>query len=90
MEKTCVSCKKIFTPSPAVSNQQYCSNPKCQKMRKRKWQKEKLATDSDYREAEAKAQKEWSSKNKDYWKEYRKRNPAYQNGTERSRGSATC
>ena len=50
--------------------------------RKRKWQKEKLATDSDYREAQAKAQKEWSSKNKDYWKEYRKRNPAY---TERNR-----
>jgi hypothetical protein len=46
-------------------------------MRKRKWQKEKLATDSDYREHQAKAQKEWCSKNKDYWKGYRKRNPAY-------------
>jgi len=77
MEKTCACCKKIFTPSPAVRNQQYCSNPECQKMRKRKWQKEKLATDSDYREHQAKAQKEWCSKNKDYWKGYRKRNPAY-------------
>lgn len=82
MEKTCASCKKIFTPRPAVINQQYCSNPECQKMRKRKWQQEKLATDGDYREAQAKAQKEWCSKNKDYWKDYRKRNPAY---TERNR-----
>ncbi|HAM53197.1 MAG TPA: hypothetical protein DCP92_21785 [Nitrospiraceae bacterium] len=82
MDKTCVSCKKIFTPRPAVKNQQYCSKPECQKARKKKWQKAKLATDSAYKESQAKAQKEWCSKNKGYWKEYRKRNPAY---TERNR-----
>jgi hypothetical protein len=46
-------------------------------MRKRKWQKEKLANDREYRENQAAAQKEWCSRNKGYWKEYRKRNPGY-------------
>jgi hypothetical protein len=46
-------------------------------MRKRKWQKEKLANDSAYRDNQAAAQREWCSRNKGYWKDYRKRNPAY-------------
>jgi len=47
-------------------------------MRKRKWQKEKLSNDSAYRENQAMAQSDWCSRNKGYWKEYRKRNPAYE------------
>jgi hypothetical protein len=77
MEKTCVCCKRKFTANPAVHNQQYCGNADCQKARKRKWQREKLAKDSAYRENQDAAQREWCSRNKDYWKEYRKRNPAY-------------
>lgn len=82
MEKTCANCRKIFTPRPGVRNQQYCSNPACQKARKKKWQKDKLTTDDAYKEHQAKAQKEWCSKNKGYWREYRRRNPEY---TERNR-----
>jgi len=77
MEKTCLCCKKRFYPHPAVRDQRYCSEPGCQKTRKRKWQKEKLANDSDYRANQAEAQRQWRSRNKDYWKQYRKRNPAY-------------
>lgn len=82
MEKTCLCCKRRFISHPAVRDQQYCSDPECQKTRKRKWQKEKLANDSDYRANQAEAQRQWRSRNKDYWKQYRKRNPAY---TERNR-----
>jgi hypothetical protein len=82
MEKTCACCKRGFIPRSAVRNQQYCSEPECQKTRKRKWQREKLAKDSAYRENQAAAQREWCSRNKGYWKEYRRRNPAY---TERNR-----
>jgi len=82
MEKRCACCKRGFIPRPAVRNQQYCSDPECQKARKRKWQKEKLAKDSAYRENQAAAQRDWCSRNKGYWKEYRRRNPAY---TERNR-----
>jgi len=82
MEKKCLCCKRGFIPHPAVRHQRYCSDPECQRARKRKWQKEKLATDSDYRANQAEAQRQWRSRNKDYWKQYRKKNPAY---TERNR-----
>ena len=82
MEKTCACCKKRFIAHPAVRHQRYCSDPGCQKARKRDWQKEKLSSDSDYRANQAEAQRQWRSRNKDYWRQYRKRNPAY---TERYR-----
>jgi len=82
MEKTCLCCKRRFKAHPAVRDQRYCSDPDCQKARKRKWQKEKLARDSDYRANQAEAQRQWRGRNKDYWREYRRRNPAY---TERNR-----
>jgi hypothetical protein len=93
MEKSCLCCKKRFKPHPAVPDQEYCSDPECQKTRKRKWQKEKLANDSDYRANQAEAQKQWRSRNRDYWRQYRKRNPAYTEKNrirqrERNRGQA--
>jgi hypothetical protein len=78
MEKTCVYCKRRFIAVHAkLCNQQYCSRRECQRARKRKWQREKLARDIAYRENQAAAQKEWCSKNKGYWKEYRRKNPDY-------------
>jgi len=86
MEKTCLCCKKQFHSHPAVRHQQYCSDPECQRARKRKWQKTKLANDSDYRTNQASAQRQWRSRNKGYWREYRRRNPAY---TEKNRVGQT-
>jgi len=77
MEKTCPHCGKKFLPHPAVLNQQYCGSADCQKARKKKWQKEKLKGDPDYRENQAAGQKAWRTRNRDDWKEYRKRNPGY-------------
>ena len=77
MEKTCPHCKKKFIPHPAVSNQRYCGSADCQRARKRKWQKEKLTHDPDYRENQAAAQRAWCDRNRDYWREYRKRNKTY-------------
>ncbi len=77
MEKTCLCCKRRLMVHPAVAHQRYCSDPECQKARKRNWQKEKLARDPDYRANQAEAQREWRSRNGGYWREYRRRNPAY-------------
>ncbi len=77
MEKSCLHCQKRFIPHPAVRDQRYCSNPQCQKARRRRWQKEKLAKDSDYRDNQDRAQRQWRSRNKDYWKRYRGDHPAY-------------
>ena len=82
MEKRCLWCKRRFIVHPAVRHQGYCSDPGCQKARKRKWQKAKLANDSDYRTNQASAQRQWRSRNKEYWREYRRKNPAY---TEKNR-----
>jgi hypothetical protein len=81
-KKTCLSCKKRFKPHPAVRHQRYCSNPACQRARKRKWQKEKLSGDRDYRANQAEAQRQWRRRNPDYWREYRGKHPVY---TERNR-----
>lgn len=77
MEKTCPHCGKRFLPNPAVLNQQYCGSADCQKARKRKWQKQKLKNDPDYRDNQAAAQKAWRRRNKDYWRAYRKKNETY-------------
>ncbi|MGA3172907.1 MAG: hypothetical protein ABSE25_00600 [Syntrophorhabdales bacterium] len=77
MEKTCPHCGKRFLPHPAVLNQQYCGSADCQRARKRKWQKEKLKSDPDYRENQAAAQKAWRERNRGYWREYRKKNKTY-------------
>jgi hypothetical protein len=45
MNRICIFCGRSFEPYPTVPNQQYCSRPQCQKARRRKWQKEKLATE---------------------------------------------
>jgi len=82
MNRTCICCGKKFKPYPTVPRQRYCSDPLCQKTRHRQWQKEKIASDGDYRENQARAMKEWIRRNPDYWRDYRQRNPAY---TERNR-----
>jgi hypothetical protein len=84
MEKSCLCCKKKFKPHHAVRNQQYCGDPECQKSRKRKWQKEKLAGDSDYRVNQAEAQRQWRRRNKDYWKQYRRSHPVYMEANRRA------
>lgn len=77
MNQTCFCCGRSFKRYPTVLRQQYCSDSLCQKTRRRRWQKEKMASDGDYRENQSRARKEWISRNPDYWRDYRQRNPAY-------------
>ena len=77
MEKRCLCCKRPVLAHPAVAHQRYCSDPECQKARKRNWQKEKLGKDPDYRANQADAQRQWRSRNRGYWREYRSKHPAY-------------
>jgi hypothetical protein len=73
----CKSCDRDFFPCPKVKNQQYCSDPACQKARKRLWQREKLADDEDYRLNQKAAQKAWRDEHPGYWKDYRNKHPDY-------------
>jgi hypothetical protein len=75
MEVVCNCCGRIFIRSPRNKNQNYCSNPECQRKRKSLWQKNKMASDASYRLNHKTSQQKWIRGNPDYWKKYRKRKP---------------
>ena len=69
----CPACNTFFIPRN--KSQSFCSEPGCQRTRKTLWQKQKLASDPDYKEGQRLSQKKWLQNNPDYWKKYRLRNP---------------
>jgi len=75
----CAHCGARFLPAPQVPNQAYCSKPGCQKERRRQWQKSKLQTDPDYRDNQLRAQKAWTDRNPDYWRQHRQNSANYGN-----------
>jgi hypothetical protein len=48
MNSVCVHCSKEFRPNPRVKNQKYCNNRECQRTRRARWRRHKMATDPDY------------------------------------------
>jgi hypothetical protein len=75
--RRCLACGELFRPCPQVKEQRYCSKPECQKDRKRKWHKRKMAEDPDYRQNRRDSQGRWSDAHPGYWQRYRKTHPAY-------------
>ena len=75
--KRCAACDDLFTPRRNVPNQEFCSKPECQRERRRRWQREKLKQDPDYRANQAAAQKRWGERNPEYWRHYRQAHPEY-------------
>ena len=73
----CAHCGCLFSPNPRVKNQRYCGNKVCQSARKRLWQREKLASDPDYKQNRRDCQKAWCGRNPHYWKDYRLSHPEY-------------
>ena len=74
---SCVCCGRPFVFNPRVKNQRYCNYKDCQRARKRKWQKEKLATDPDYKANQRACQAEWHRQHPGYYKKYRQDHPRY-------------
>jgi len=75
--KQCIACGLSFKPRPQIPQQSYCSSPDCQRERRRQWQRDKLQSDPDYQDNQARAQQAWSLRNPDYWREYRASHPKY-------------
>jgi hypothetical protein len=71
----CEHCREEMVPNPRCKNQRYCGKKACQRARKTAWEKEKMATDKDYRDNRQHSRKTWADNHPDYWKGYRKRNP---------------
>jgi|GraSoiStandDraft_25_1057303.scaffolds.fasta_scaffold323455_2 hypothetical protein len=75
--RRCAGCGQAFRPRPQVPEQHYCSAPACQRERRRIWQQAKRASDTDYRENQARAQRAWAQSHREYWREYRRTHPQY-------------
>lgn len=75
--RQCKHCGQGFRPRPQNPDQRYCSEPACQRARKRNWQQQKMLSDADYQANQREAQQCWQEKTSDYWRGYRARNPDY-------------
>lgn len=75
-ELTCASCGRAFLARTQSPKQTYCSEPECQRERRRRWNRAKLKSDPDYRANQAAAHRAWHDRNPDYWKTYRGRKTA--------------
>ena len=73
----CAACGVSFLPRPQVPKQRFCSQPECQRERRRRWKRRKRQTDADYRDNQARAQRAWSKAHGEYWREYRRNHPQY-------------
>jgi hypothetical protein len=71
----CAGCGDRCTPRRNVAAQRYCSKPECQRQRRRRWQRQKLSEDPDYRANQAAAQRRWRAGHPQYWRGYRQRHP---------------
>ena len=71
------NCRRSFVPDPRVKNHRYCGRKECRRLRKRRWQSEKMKTDPDYRKNQQESHQCWMEQNRDYYQRYRARNPQY-------------
>jgi hypothetical protein len=70
---TCSCCRRVLSANPRIKEQHYCSQARCQRARKSKWQRRKMITDPDYQANQRDAQKLWRERNRDYPRNYRRR-----------------
>jgi len=75
--KRCACCGQQFRPRPQVPAQTFCPATKCQRERKRRWQKAKRASDPDYRLNQARASRAWAASHREYWRAWRLAHPDY-------------
>lgn len=75
--RRCAACRRDFYPRAQAPRQQYCSAPACQRERRRRWQEEKRRHDADYRENQARVQRSWAERHREYWSGYRAEHPTY-------------
>jgi hypothetical protein len=76
-KRRCAGCGCLFVPRRNVPQQRYCSQRACQRTRRRRWQRQKLKADADYRANQAAAQQRWRERHPDYWHRYRQSHPEY-------------
>ena len=74
-ERRCLYCQQIFQPSKFQRRQGTCGGTDCQRRRRADYHRAKIAADPEYREVCRDSPRKWRSRNPDYWKQYRQKNP---------------
>ena len=75
-ERRCLYCQQAFQPSKFRLRQAVCSGADCQRRRRTDYHRTKIAADPEYGEVCQDSPRKWRSRNPDYWKQYRQKNPA--------------
>lgn len=88
-ERVCASCGQSFLVRPQSPKQTYCSDPECQRARRRRWTKAKLEADPDYRANQQAAQRAWHARHPEYWQTYRGRRHADEDSASSRKTRAT-
>ena len=73
--RRCPYCQKLFFASIYRPQQVVCSQPACQRRRKREYHRRKLEKDAVYRQVVRDSQKQWWAEHPGYQKQHRQQNP---------------
>ena len=71
----CRYCQQVFQPSAYQPRQTVCSQPACQRQRRRDYHRQKIASDPVYRQVCLESPRKWRQAHPDYWKQYRRDHP---------------
>jgi hypothetical protein len=71
--KRCPECGRLFRPGKHACRQIICGRRECYRKRKRRWQRNHLKKDPEYRIKQAAAHRRWVKANRNYWREYHRR-----------------
>jgi hypothetical protein len=74
-ERRCRYCGKSFQVSKYQPSQVVCSEQACQQKRRSENRRQKLASDSEYRQVCLDSSCKWRAANPEYWQRYREKNP---------------
>jgi hypothetical protein len=71
----CRYCRRVFQPAPYHPRQLVCSQPECQRQRRRDYHRHKIASDPVYRQVCLESPRKWRDAHPEYWKQYRQTRP---------------
>ena len=74
-DRRCPYCQQVFQSARYHSQQLVCSQPPCQRQRRRDYQRQKIASDPVYRQVTLDSSQKWRRAHPGYWKQYRQYHP---------------
>jgi hypothetical protein len=74
-DRRCRYCQQVFQPAAYHPQQLVCSQPQCQRQRRRDYHRHKVASDPVYRQVCLESPRKWREAHPGYWKQYRRDHP---------------